>query len=204
VQLLSLVYSIANRSFELVRPQTRAAVALLALTLSPSLISARPSTNSLATGSRLSYTLSALFASVGDSGVFAQNAPAGGAGVSNSSTTACGWSSQCPQTAPCCSEFGYCSRSSKSSSSRSRDSRLTSKLGNFENSGLACTAGCNPQGSFGQGYCAPTPVCQSGNVSTALRSRSEPDIDPILSFSRISVHLRRHIKDSARPLEMGR
>ncbi|GAA6011635.1 hypothetical protein JCM11491_004714 [Sporobolomyces phaffii] len=41
--------------------------------------------------------------------VAAANAPAGGAGVGNSSSTACGWASSCPQSSPCCSEFGYCS-----------------------------------------------------------------------------------------------
>ena len=45
------------------------------------------------------------------------------------------------------------------------------------------------------------PICERTHTSPPC---TFADIDPILSFSRISVHLRRHIKDSARPLEMGR
>ncbi|GAA6011634.1 hypothetical protein JCM11491_004713 [Sporobolomyces phaffii] len=36
---------------------------------------------------------------------------------------------------------------------------------------MACLAGCNPQGSYGQGYCAPTPVCQSNNYTFSDTSR---------------------------------
>ncbi|GAA5989180.1 hypothetical protein JCM5350_005112 [Sporobolomyces pararoseus] len=103
-----------------------------------SLVAARPS-STLPSLSLLLTTSSNL--------VRAANAPAGGAGTSNSSSTACGWASSCPQSSPCCSEFGYCS------------------------SGLSCLAGCNPQGSFGQGYCAPTPVCQSSNYTFSDTSR---------------------------------
>ncbi|GAA5915144.1 hypothetical protein JCM8208_002148 [Rhodotorula glutinis] len=75
-------------------------------------------------------------------------APAGGSGTgSNSSAVACGWASQCPQQQPCCSEYGYCS------------------------AGTACLGGCNPQGSYGQGYCAPMPVCESKNYTFADDSR---------------------------------
>lgn len=79
--------------------------------------------------------------------VSAQNAPAGGAGSggtsssSSSSSKSCGWDYQCPQESPCCTEYGHCS------------------------AGVACLSGCNPQGSYGQGYCAPVPACQSANVS---------------------------------------
>ncbi|GAA5878225.1 hypothetical protein JCM16303_002692 [Sporobolomyces ruberrimus] len=98
--------------------------------------------SSLALGFPAVFLLSA-----GSTLVNAATAPAGGAGVSNSSSATCGWASSCPQSSPCCSEFGYCS------------------------SGLACLAGCNPQGSFGQGYCAPTPVCQSSNYTFTDTSR---------------------------------
>ncbi|GAA6060558.1 hypothetical protein JCM10212_006922 [Sporobolomyces blumeae] len=79
--------------------------------------------------------------------VTAANAPAGGAGTGTSSSSTCGWASSCPKTSPCCSEFGYCG------------------------SGTACLGGCNPQGSYGQGYCAPVPVCQSQNYTFADTSR---------------------------------
>lgn len=75
--------------------------------------------------------------------VRAANAPAGGAGGGSGSsggTQACGWAYQCPQESPCCTEYGQCS------------------------AGVACLSGCNPQGSYGQGYCAPVPACQSNNV----------------------------------------
>ncbi|GAA5851266.1 hypothetical protein JCM9279_007504 [Rhodotorula babjevae] len=79
-------------------------------------------------------------------------APAGGSGTgSNSSAVACGWASQCPQQQPCCSEYGYCS------------------------AGTACLGGCNPQGSYGQGYCAPMPVCSSANYTFADDSRFQKD-----------------------------
>ncbi|KPV76109.1 glycoside hydrolase family 16 protein, partial [Rhodotorula graminis WP1] len=68
-----------------------------------------------------------------------------------SSAVACGWASQCPQQQPCCSEYGYCS------------------------AGTACLGGCNPQGSYGQGYCAPMPVCSSKNYTFADDSRFQKD-----------------------------
>ncbi|GAA5822879.1 hypothetical protein JCM5353_007882 [Sporobolomyces roseus] len=168
-----MVFKVADGSLITLSPQAGAAAALLALTLSPSLISARSSINSLTPSMRLSYAVPALLALAGSSEVSAQNAPAGGAGVSNSSNVACGWSSSCPQTHPCCSEFGYCGRNV---------GILVIEIMNVENlpedvenSGLACTAGCNPQGSFGQGFCAPTPVCQSGNYTFADTSRIQLD-----------------------------
>ncbi|GAA6013381.1 hypothetical protein JCM8202_003126 [Rhodotorula sphaerocarpa] len=85
--------------------------------------------------------------------VHAANAPAGGAGggggggSSGGSGQACGWDYTCPQESPCCTEYGHCS------------------------AGVACLAGCNPQGSYGQGYCAPVPACQSANYTFADASR---------------------------------
>lgn len=76
-------------------------------------------------------------------------APAGGGGTgSNSSSVACGWASQCPQSSPCCSEYGFCA------------------------AGTSCLGGCNPQGSYGEGFCAPMPVCSSANVSPPARPRT--------------------------------
>ncbi|GAA6051512.1 hypothetical protein JCM3770_000390 [Rhodotorula araucariae] len=78
----------------------------------------------------------------------AAQAPAGGGGTgSNSSSVACGWASSCPKESPCCSEYGYCS------------------------AGTSCLGGCNPQGSYGQGYCAPLPVCNNANYTFADDSR---------------------------------
>jgi hypothetical protein len=54
---------------------------------------------------------------------------------------------QCPETAPCCSNSGYCS------------------------SGVACLAGCDPLGSHNTSYCAPQPVCSSSNYTFADDSR---------------------------------
>lgn len=54
---------------------------------------------------------------------------------------------QCPQTAPCCSNSGFCS------------------------SGVACLAGCDPLGSHNTSYCAPQPVCQSSNYTFTDDSR---------------------------------
>ncbi|GAA5860741.1 hypothetical protein JCM8547_005520 [Rhodosporidiobolus lusitaniae] len=77
----------------------------------------------------------------------AAQAPAGGTGTSTSTTAACGWDSSCPKTSPCCTEYGYCS------------------------AGVGCLGGCNPQGSYGEGYCAPMPVCVSSNYTFADDSR---------------------------------
>ncbi|BGP38232.1 putative glycosidase CRH2 [Rhodotorula kratochvilovae] len=78
----------------------------------------------------------------------AAQAPAGGGGTgSNSSSVACGWASACPKESPCCSEYGYCA------------------------AGTSCLGGCNPQGSYGEGYCAPLPVCSSANYTFADESR---------------------------------
>ncbi|BGP30347.1 putative glycosidase CRH2 [Rhodotorula toruloides] len=87
----------------------------------------------------------------GSSLLVAAQAPAGGGGTGASTGTSsgqtCGWASSCPKTAPCCTEYGYCS------------------------SGIGCLAGCNPQGSYGKGYCAPVPSCQSSNYTFADTSR---------------------------------
>ncbi|GAA5904155.1 uncharacterized protein JCM6883_002095 [Sporobolomyces salmoneus] len=106
---------------------------------------ARPSSSSPSL-SALTLSLSSLLATRSNV-VAAANAPAGGAGTSNSSSGACGWSSSCPKSSPCCSEFGYCG------------------------SGGSCLAGCNPQGSYGEGYCAPVPICQSSNFTFTDTSR---------------------------------
>ncbi|GAA5967068.1 hypothetical protein JCM8115_003512 [Rhodotorula mucilaginosa] len=88
--------------------------------------------------------------------VSAQNAPAGGAGggtsSSSSSSKPCGWDYQCPQESPCCTEYGHCS------------------------AGVACLSGCNPQGSYGQGYCAPVPACQSANYTFSDTSRIQQNV----------------------------
>ncbi|GAA5976101.1 hypothetical protein JCM11641_003282 [Rhodosporidiobolus odoratus] len=78
----------------------------------------------------------------------AAQAPAGGGGTGSTSTSqACGWSSSCAKSSPCCTEYGYCS------------------------AGVGCLGGCNPQGSFGEGYCAPMPVCQSASYTFMDDSR---------------------------------
>ncbi|CEQ39982.1 SPOSA6832_01574 [Sporobolomyces salmonicolor] len=84
-------------------------------------------------------------------------APAGGGGTAtNSSSTTCGWASSCPSSSPCCSEYGFCT------------------------AGTGCLAGCNPQGSYGEGYCAPVPVCQSSNVRpSSLPAYTFPDTSRI-------------------------
>ncbi|GAA5992461.1 hypothetical protein JCM10908_000827 [Rhodotorula pacifica] len=85
--------------------------------------------------------------------VRAANAPAGGAGgTTTGSGQACGWNYQCPQESPCCTEYGQCS------------------------AGVACLSGCNPQGSYGQGYCAPVPVCQTANYTFADSSRIQQNV----------------------------
>ncbi|GAA5950014.1 hypothetical protein JCM21900_001365 [Sporobolomyces salmonicolor] len=80
-------------------------------------------------------------------------APAGGGGTATSSSSAtCGWASSCPSSSPCCSEYGFCT------------------------AGTGCLAGCNPQGSYGEGYCAPVPVCQSSNYTFPDTSRIQTNL----------------------------
>ncbi|GAA6025595.1 hypothetical protein JCM10207_001203 [Rhodosporidiobolus poonsookiae] len=82
----------------------------------------------------------------------AAQAPAGGGGTGQSTTSkVCGWDYSCPKTSPCCSEYGYCA------------------------AGVNCLAGCNPQGSYGQGYCAPIPACQSTNYTFTDTSKFQMD-----------------------------
>ncbi|KAL7340615.1 concanavalin A-like lectin/glucanase domain-containing protein [Rhodotorula toruloides] len=50
----------------------------------------------------------------------------------------CDANNKCPETAPCCSEFGFCG------------------------TGRNCLAGCNPLASFGPTACAPVPACKNG------------------------------------------
>ncbi|GAA5882417.1 hypothetical protein JCM3774_001833 [Rhodotorula dairenensis] len=89
--------------------------------------------------------------------VTAANAPAGGAGSggdtsSSAPAQSCGWNYQCPKESPCCTEYGHCS------------------------AGVACLSGCNPQGSYGQGYCAPVPACQTANYTFADSSRIQQNV----------------------------
>lgn len=54
---------------------------------------------------------------------------------------ACSAEVLCPETAPCCSQYGYCG------------------------TGRNCLSGCNPLASFQPGACAPIPACQDNEVS---------------------------------------
>ncbi|GAA5906662.1 hypothetical protein JCM6882_008088 [Rhodosporidiobolus microsporus] len=77
-------------------------------------------------------------------------APAGGA-TGGSSDTSYGWAKSCPKSSPCLSEYGFCG------------------------AGVSCLAGCNPQGSYGEGFCAPLPVCQNSNYTFNDDSRIQRD-----------------------------
>lgn len=57
----------------------------------------------------------------------------------DSSTTTCGWDSLCPESSPCCSEYGVCG------------------------SGVSCLAGCDPIGSFNASACMPIPAFKDTN-----------------------------------------
>ncbi|BGP35940.1 putative glycosidase CRH2 [Rhodotorula toruloides] len=66
----------------------------------------------------------------------------------------CDANNKCTETAPCCSEFGFCG------------------------TGRNCLAGCNPLASFGPTACAPVPACKNGeyriswNANRVLRNSS--------------------------------
>ncbi|ORX35156.1 putative cell wall organization and biogenesis-related protein [Kockovaella imperatae] len=57
--------------------------------------------------------------------------------------TYCNATSLCPESAPCCSEYGYCG------------------------SGTFCLGGCEPMHSFSPTSCRPNPICQSMTTTFA-------------------------------------
>ncbi|RAO71327.1 uncharacterized protein BHQ10_007339 [Talaromyces amestolkiae] len=59
-----------------------------------------------------------------------------------SATVSCGSGSKCPDSAPCCSQYGECG------------------------TGAYCLGGCDPGNSFSLDSCTPEPVCQSKTFSS--------------------------------------
>ncbi|KAK4058560.1 hypothetical protein OIO90_000004 [Microbotryomycetes sp. JL221] len=87
----------------------------------------------------------------GLAGIARAQAPQGGTGT-QVADQACGWSYQCPDSAPCCTEFGTCS------------------------AGVGCLGGCNPIGSLSAEYCAPMPTCSSMNYTFADTSKIQMNL----------------------------
>ncbi|KAI9930664.1 hypothetical protein ASPWEDRAFT_171288 [Aspergillus wentii DTO 134E9] len=58
-----------------------------------------------------------------------------------SATTSCSTSQQCPEEAPCCSQYGQCG------------------------TGTYCLGGCDPLSSFSLDSCAPAPICKNQTYS---------------------------------------
>ncbi|PWZ02694.1 concanavalin A-like lectin/glucanase [Testicularia cyperi] len=76
------------------------------------------------------------------------------ASVSVVRAATCSSSSQCPSSAPCCSEYGYCGSSA-----------------------LHCTGGCDPLGSFKHSSCSPMPKCQPMTVSFVNSAKPYVSVD---------------------------
>ncbi|KAK4053203.1 hypothetical protein OIV83_001938 [Microbotryomycetes sp. JL201] len=96
-----------------------------------------------------SWLVAAVACAVAVGGARAQVPAQGGTNVADQ---ACGWGYQCPDTAPCCTEFGTCS------------------------AGVGCLGGCNPIGSLSHEYCAPMPACTNANYTFADTSRIQMNL----------------------------
>lgn len=67
----------------------------------------------------------------------------------------CNSTSQCPERAPCCSEYGFCGEG-----------------------GTYCLGGCDPFGSYELESCSPNPVCRDWSTDFRLDlSRIQMDGD---------------------------
>ncbi|KAK9370452.1 concanavalin A-like lectin/glucanase domain-containing protein [Lipomyces kononenkoae] len=66
-------------------------------------------------------------------------------------TVTCGSGQLCPESAPCCSQYGECGI------------------------GAYCLGGCNPKYSFAVDSCAPQPICVNGNYTFPNLNSLEPN-----------------------------